>query len=308
MRDRVSERDDPTDFSQLFNDSGSKTLIKWTEDEYQQFAEQVWDERRKRPFLAQNKLFERAQARLVDHGVWDADRLRLPSSIASAGHKRVEALLKDVYREAKDARADRAELRKELERVASAPKMEEILENLTDEEVLVYYGQRVLEHSQPQDIIDAFSPEELLSMVPTDQLMGYAARRFTSDFLTREIKLHHTVRQEGKDVATGNRHREEKSKSLPHIAIVGATNEQFTRIREHFLKKATFTHVERSRLQSNGIPNRTDMVVTWSNFAAKAQKKIVKARCRELGLHADRTPTHYGGFNGLIEVIDGLLS
>ena len=255
-----------------------------------------------------NKLYERAQARLVDQGIWDANRLRQPSSIASAGGKRVESLLKEVYREAKDARALRDELRSELEKVASAPKKEEILDKLTDEEVLVYYGQRVLEHSQPQDIIEAFSPQELLSMVPTDQLMGYAASRLTSDLLTREIKLHHTVRHEGQEVATDGKHREQKNRSLPHIAIVGATNDQFTRIREHFLKNATFTHVQRSRLQSNGIPDRTDMVVTWSNFAAKAQKKIVKARCRVLGLHAGRTPTHYGGFNALIDVISELLA
>ena len=309
MRDRVIERDDPTPFLDLFTDS--KSLVKWNDDEYQQFANQVWDERRKRPFLAVNKLYERAQARLVDQGIWAADRLRQSSSIASAGNKKVETLLIGIYREAKEARDKKDELRRELERVASAPKKNEILDSLEDEEVMAFYGQRVLEHTQPQDIIEAFSPEELLSMVPTDQLLGYATRRLTSDLLSREIKLHHTIRHEGQHIAIGgssNDHSPEKSKSLPRIAIVGATNEQFTRIREHFLKQATFTHVERSRLRTNGIPDRTDMVVTWSNFAAKAQKKIVKARCRELGLLADRTPIHCGGFNALIEVIEGLLT
>ena len=141
MRNRISERDDSSVFSDLFRES--KTLIKWTDQEYRQFAEQVWDERRKRPFLAMNKLYERAQARLVDQGIWGADRLRQPASIASAGRQRIEAHLKDVYREAKDARAQRVELRAELERVASAPKKEEILDKLTDEEVMVFYGQRV---------------------------------------------------------------------------------------------------------------------------------------------------------------------
>ncbi|REJ65654.1 MAG: hypothetical protein DWQ31_17085 [Planctomycetota bacterium] len=178
---------------------------------------------------------------------------------------------------------------------------------LTDEEVLVYFGERVLTQMTPSEVCAEFSPMEILSLIATPELAGCAVQRVVEDLFQREVKLTQRIIQQVVPAGDGQngRHGKAAERPKPRIVLLGLIPDQIERVSRQFGDLANLTFVNKSRLRDDSIPQRADHVLVWGNFTSKKQKQVVKALCKKRGF-ADRYEVHLGGFKGLVERIEQL--
>lgn len=208
----------------------------------------------KKPKLQFVQLSNQAIDVLIDKGRWSEDRRRKITSVQQLGLVVPKIKLLDKDRtdamKVRDACTKRLnELEKEL---AYKPSKQSELDNLTDSEVLAYFGRRVLELMQPNEIIDEFEVGELLNMAATARLAGYAVERVLADrnppldlsriFDTESPRPKHQIHRK-QDSQPNGRHV-----SLPRVAIVGTHADQFTRLEKQFSSRARLFVVDKMSL------------------------------------------------------------
>lgn len=276
-----------------------KKHVKWDAEEWEVLAEQVHLERTKRPKEPLTRLCERAQTQIKQRDPsWRERKLQSPN---------LEPLLprlREIDKRRAACETEVAELRDKLHSLQAKESREEVLDSLTDEEVVIYFGKRVIQNMTPDEIAQEFSPQEMLGMMSTPKLCGYAIERYVEDQGRREVQItQRVVEQTTPPEQTNGSHKPKK----PRIAIIGCKSDQHQRLYDQYVDRAEIVFVDKSRLDRGALPNRCDGMITWSNFTSTLQKRVIKAHARSIGLTSDRSIVHNGGFAQLAERIEDLL-
>lgn len=289
----------------------SRGFVSWTEDEKRIFATVLFEELLLRPRVKLREVIEAAVLRVAKENLIPQDRRRkatgLYQSYTTGGF---DAYLIEFGGLSIDA------IRARNRQHSSVTK--DPLDLLTDDEIMVRFGKRVLDNLTPHEVISGFTTDELLSLIPTPDLAAAFAKRMVTDLLNREIKLTQHVRHEvpvnghngnghNGNGHNGNGHNGSRvNRMLPHVAVVGANSDQYSRIIGEFDGRATFLHVEPRRIETAPLET-ADRVVVWGDYCSSQQKRITRNRMKAAKC-AEQLVIHHGGYNQLITILDGLLS
>ncbi|REK39220.1 MAG: hypothetical protein DWQ46_18210 [Planctomycetota bacterium] len=282
-----------------------RSPVRWTDEEWDEVAAAAHDKRITHPTKPLSWCVMEGQKEVLP-----AERRRMHWQ-----QSMVEPLVQRIRRIDKERRKlaeDWPSIQHKLQDARHLPTRDDLIGDLvdgglTDEEVLVFFGERVLAQLTPSEVCAEFSPMEILSLIATPELAGCAVQRLVEDLFQREVKLTQRIIQH--NVTSGDAHNGRHGKtaetSKPRIVLLGLIPDQIERVSRQFGDLADLTFVNKSRLGDDSIPRKADHVFVWGNFTSKKQKQVVKALCKKRGF-ADCYEVHLGGFKGLVEKIEQL--
>jgi len=272
-------------------------VIKWTQDEWNELVAKMYKIRIRNPELSLPQLAKKAQVQLVQEKKWKQDRVRVLATV-----QMMEPILQK-FREIAGIRED-AYAQLDSLKEQHIPTKEEILDELTLEEKKIFFGEDILNNLTPDEVISYFSPHDLLALMPTSELVGYATQRFASDILTKELKVHHTLSRDPSEKMAGFKFGSTNNIKLvkPKVAVVGAKPEQFSDLVRDY-KNIDFLAVDKMRLNERKIP-KVDKIICWKNFLSHTQIKII---C-EQGRKMEVTPLMIaGGYKTVCDKLEAIM-
>jgi hypothetical protein len=141
--------------------------------------------------------------------------------------------------------------------------------------------------------------ESVVVNLPTADLVGLAAKRFTEEMLSHP----RTVLTVPIPVHEGNGHAEKISGprepgSLPRYVVYGALAKQANRIKEAFEGQAEIICVDKNQAGGTATNVGADWHIVWTDFVDHKTTEAVKKR-----FSAERVILHKGGVAKLIEKI-----
>lgn len=272
-----------------------KTVIRWTEEEWDRLAGLVHPMRRNSPDSIAT-LANRAQRQ------FPKDRQRPGILTTAALQPLVERIQKmDRDLQAKAEKCD--ELIKKLTYYENLPTTkQEVAASFTDEEVRTYFLGRVMHMVTPEDVLGFFPPPMLIGAVETCDLVAVAARRLVSDLTkARPVVLSFNMPDgqrppvPARTKPTGNVGARKK------VVVVGTKGDQPRHLRERLGTRVELICIEVEKLHPNSIPKNADHVIIWSKFASHDHRQIVFST-----MEPRKISEHFAGLTELGEFIEGL--
>ena len=290
----------------VINPEGTKTRIDWTDAEWDHLADLVESMRRNNPEPPLSCLITRALAQ------FPKERRR-----KLTGTKQMEPLvnrLKERYQTLTSAKDDLERLLQKVAEQESAPSKQEILESLTDDEIVQNFSQRVLDALVPAEIFAYFPTEALLESIPNSTLIAYTIQKILEGFSETSNNFNRSFGDLGNAIQTLK--RENKSavtpsipvprpivfNKKPRVTVVGMIGDQPVALESRLAGRANFNFMDKDQAKTS-IPSSSDIVVFWARFCShKIQNQIKNSlppSCRLI--------THHGGIHKLAETLDAML-
>ncbi|WP_442483060.1 hypothetical protein [Aeoliella sp. SH292] len=254
--------------------------VRWTGDECYQLAEKMIELRINHPKKSNISLINLAQATLIKLGEWQPHRERTISSNDQIAQ--VFPFLIQLDRDRQTIFKQATTVKQKLE---EAEKSKVDLDEMPIEEVMTFFGDKVLENTEPAELVHYFSPEELIGSLPLPKLAGYVAEQLVTAFLARpsaELPKTQTQLNGNTNGDNGhNGHTNGHAKTPPVIAVIGAQPHQAHRLVKHFEGRAQIVNVDKMKIGGTGeaIKSNFDGVVVWAQHTSKMQRQIIKRRC-----------------------------
>lgn len=245
--------------------------IKWTDEEWDRLADFVFSMRLNNPEAAISNLYSRAieqfpedRRRPLQHAV----TIKLSEMLLKRGQA-----LKQVEDELN-------RLKTKLDTGLVAPK-EDVLDNLSDFEVLRRFKDRVLNLVSQEDLLSRIDPQQLLSAMPFADLAAFAVKRFFTESAHVEKVLpvvrNAQPKQEAEKPAMNNMvPQTEKPQRLPRVALVGFKSQQAQEVMRRFSGRAECILMAQD-LAKKTVPQSTDLIVHWARFSNHSTREKLKA-------------------------------
>lgn len=284
----------------------SRTMIIWTEDEWDKLAELVWRMRKNSASDTLVSLAKRAMSQLPQ------DRQR---------NIRVNNELKPLIErlKAKDEELLRLEdecqsLRDRLKTTKEAPSREQVIESLTDEEIYVHFSDRVLDALTPHEIISRYPKEMLMEHIELPDMASGLVRGLLETWTAsiREEDELVTVLRELKDqlaTASGKKQKmpmpmpmPQVRTRLPKVTIIGMKSNQQQEVEKRLGDRCNFHFVDKNR-KADAIPATQDVIVLWASFVTHAMQDQAKKAANG----KTKLIVHHGGVEKMIGEIEQAL-
>lgn len=278
-----------------------KTVIRWTEEEWDKLAELVLAMRRNSPDAIAT-LANRAQKQ------FPKTRQR-PGILTTAALKPLIDRVQRQERELQQKAEKCDELAAKLSFHEGAPSTrEEILETLDDDELCSRFLPRLLQIAAPVDIVSAFNVETLFGAVDTADLAGLLAKRLVIDLVKRPINVTVQVpesRPASRGKVSQNGQNGKNGQSIngngrkKRVVIVGTKGDQPRRLQEKIGATVDLTCIEVEKLHKDAVPRNADHVILWSKFVSHHHRRIVFD-----AVEPGRVSEHFAGLTELTEFIE----
>lgn len=258
----------------------TRERVVWTDEEKDRLASLATSMRLNDPWSATSSLINRAMEQLPEG--------RRRTLVTQKDFKpildRMCVLFESLKRDAREVESARAKL-------ADVKSAEELLQELSDDDVLRQYGDRVMRLLSPDDLISAFPGQMILSSMPSADIVAEAARRIYSDVQCSPVAQ--LLKSAGESVVQEVAVSSHRAR-VPKVFVVGPKANQQQEITKKCGSICDLVFSE------NGYekPGRADIVVRWVRFTNHATREGDKAL----------VPPRYfveqmGGVNNLIESI-----
>lgn len=268
-----------------------KSVVRWTEEEWDKLADLVHPMRRNSPDSIAT-LANRAQKQ------FPKDRQR-PGILTTAA---LQPLVERIHRRDRElqAKAEKTdEYAAKLSFFEDAPATrEELLVSLSDDEIRRHFQPRLLQMLAPADAVASFETEVLLDAMTTGDLAAVVARRLVMDW-ERPIQV--TVQLPEQRIEQRPIPRPKSNGSTKKILIIGAKGDQPRHLREKAGYIADLIFIETERLDRQSVPRNVDFVIIWSKFVSHQQREIILSV-----MEPRKVSEHFGGLNQLVNRIEHL--
>ncbi len=267
-------------------------VIRWTEEEWDKLADKVCASRKNSPdsivTLANRlqKQFPLARQR--------------PGILTTLALKPLVERVLRREREEKE-RADRCEqVEAKLTFFENAPATkEELLKNLTDDEIHQHFLSRILQMLTPDDVSRLFSADQLLSSLSTGDLVAVAAKRLVermeipTRFIVQMPEINFTKEKTSPYLKSQTNGRQKK------VVVVGMGGSEGRHVRDKVGHLCDLTFIESTKIHKDIIPNSADLIILWAKFISHKSDGQVK-----LAVRGRKVYNHYLGTTELIKVIE----
>lgn len=279
----------------------SRNFVFWTNEEWDALTDLVWKARKNNPSRTIVQLCNDVMSSFPE----DRRRtIRLTSDI--------KPLIKKI--KIKDEEfSDYTVLQKRLQETEATlekvPTKKEILDALTDEEVVETFGTRVLHALTPDEILRHYSPEMLLSYVPMPLTLNHLMTSFWESYQQSHVSLLSAIRElivitkenQQRPVAA-QPHRPLTTPRLPKVTVVGLLPNQQTIVENALKNKARLTFVDKNRkADKDAIQDNQDIIVLAANFISHSMYDLAKRKV--LGTTTNLI-THHGGISNLVQKVE----
>lgn len=291
----------------------TRTFISWTEAEWDQIADTVWRARKNDPSETlvglTRKVMDilpkerRRNIRTANELKQLVERLRVRDETLLMNSDDLEFYKLQIYEfEAKQQQI---------------PSREQIISDLTDEEILLRFGEKVLQNCSPQEVISRYPTDALLSTVPAVEAVGYFLKLGIEMFADSQKQLvgaiqelTATVRHQNERSVTGSAGKPSipmpKPKTrLPKVTVVGLLANQQAKVQEGLEGRAVFNFLDKNRKpDASAIPDGQDIVVLAANFITHSMQEAAKKKIKGTDT---RLIVHHGGLETMIRKLDEIL-
>jgi polyhydroxyalkanoate synthesis regulator phasin len=273
--------------------------VRWTDEEWDRLAELVWRGRKKDPAESIIVLVEKAQSQFpVDRrrkvnsknllGPMFERLTKLDERIENVSPGRVQELESQIHR---------------LQEQLKTSTRHNVIANLTDHEVGVHFADRLLNDIlTPDEVLNAYAPETLLSYVSDNELLAHAVKRGIELWQDRSNQFHHTIaellkphkKEEPKSHDQRHQHHPKKDEpKLPRVTVVGLLSDQIHELEKRFKDVAKIHGVDKNRA-ADAFPQNQDVIILACNFIThglqeQAQKHIKGTKTRLILAHGGMT-------------------
>ena len=283
------------------DESGRGKNIMWTDEEWDKLADFVHRARRKNPVPSIGTHIKSAMPQFPE------DRRR---NLTTNNIDPLLDRLREKDRESQAALELVPRLKDRLAQLDQVPTKEDILQNLSDEEVCRHFQQRILDLVSPNDVISSFDLEDVLASVPTSTLVGYTATRVMEHLESNASGLQEAFMS--LSAATGGKKatptvvssppgQKKVQIKKPRIAILGMKPNQTQIVEQQINGRADVVFIPKD-MKSNSVRTMVaDIFLLWGSFCSHQDQVHVKARAKQLGA---KFVVYHGGMAKLIETID----
>jgi len=271
----------------------NRTVVRWTEEEWDRLAELVHAMRRNSPDSIAT-LANRAQKQFPQ------DRQR-PGCLTTAALQPLIERIQQKDRDLQEKAEKCEECQAKLTFFEDAPATkEELLDSLTDEEIVQRFLPRVLHVMAPADLVGNFRPEQLFDSVATADLVAAAVRRLVAAL---ERPLHVTVQV---PAAKGEVRQPVPAPKLNgrkrRILIVGISNGDQRRIvNDSVGHLCDLRFLDGNPLRREMIPTSVDGVIVWVKTMSHKSYDMVRS-----AYPSRMISEHHGGIEQMIHRVEEL--
>jgi hypothetical protein len=292
-------------------------ITRWTDQEWDRLAALVWGIRKNDPADSLIGLVRRAVEQ------FPADRrrtIRVMSDLKPLISRltiidKQYASMEDKLRSAEESvQGTQAKVKALMEQLAQAPSKEDILGKVDDDEVIVYFSERVLSLLPPADVIRHYPPEAVLSSVPASDLLTYALRSTVDLYFEGQQRLTGAIM----DLTEAVRHKPAAAHThtrpsipmprpqsgLPKVSVVGLLPEQAKVVEQKLKGRATFNFVDKNRTSGDAIPFNQDFIVLAANFISHSIQEVAKKKAAGT---STKIVIHHGGTDTMVRKLNELL-
>lgn len=294
------------------DDNGNKgrVVITWSEEEWDRLAQAVWRCRKNDPAATLVGLVRKA---ISGFPVERRRNIRVVNELKPLLERLTK--LDEEYLEATE-QAER--LQQRVDQMREAQSKEQILADLSDDEVVDRFSNRVLSHLAPDDILKNYPPEALIEYIPLPDLVGYCVKTGLEMFTENQAMLTDTLQQLTDVVrrspqATPSRPTMPMPRptpmpmpgttKLPRVTVVGLLPEQQNKVESKLRGRANFNFVDKNR-KADAIPDNQDFVVLAANFINHAVQEQAKKKASGT---ACRIIIHHGGIQTMVKKLQAVL-
>lgn len=288
-----------------------RTFIAWTDEEWSQLAEMVWRARKNDPTETLVGLIRKVM------DILPKERRR---NIRTANEIKPLVERLRIRDEELAANSDDLEFYKlqvsEFEaKHQQLPSREQIISDLTDEEILLRFGEKVLQNCSPQEVISRYPTDALLSSVPAVEAIGYFLKLGIEMFADSQNQLVGAIREL---TATVQKNAPTQSigekpsiptprpkTRLPKVTVVGLLPNQQAKIQSALDSRAAFNFLDKNRKpDASAIPDGQDVVILAANFITHSMQEAAKKKTKGT---ETRLIVHHGGVETMIRKLDEVL-
>lgn len=198
-----------------------------------------------------------------------------------------------------------------LQSIEESPKREDVLQSLTDEEILSF-KKRFLELITPDEILSTVPEETVLESIPTSTLIGRSFQRAvemiqeSNNGLTGALnKLKEEIERKQVPQKSITAETAVSYVPLPRIAMIGLMATQFQIVASKLSNKAKFFYIDKNMKGGDTIPDNCQYVILWTRHISHAMQDHAKAKCSKIGAELIR---HAGGVDTLVRKLETILT
>lgn len=281
----------------------------WDTETWDRYTELVWRMRQNAPAGKFGAMCEKAMEQMPAH-------LRRPAHSMFQGElcPKLQARSQSLMAQAHEA----AQLQERLRQVREAPSREQIIEGLTEDELLGL-ARRVMPLVPIAEFMDMAGvvPEDLLDDVPLPVLTGHVVQRMMErggGRLTETLGviaqlLPHARPSNGTAVSNGHAlpvakgHTHPLPRVIPkaRVVVVGLKGDQVHHLKGRLADDVILLHMDKDRAAAQ--LQQCDIVVIWVRFVSHRVDECVKSRLRHPDFRKTRLVLHKGGLDTMAEAI-----
>lgn len=258
--------------------------VRWTAEEYKDLAHTIWSMRKNDPTAPLVTLAQRAVAQMPQ------DRKRKITAASQIQPIVEELKLLDTKYHAAFAEVPRLESSVKSLRESSFTK-EEILETLTDDEILIYFGDKVSRLLSPEQILSKMDYDDILTSVPLEKVAGYVAESVVGKLISFEESEIEEVPTPASSTSKPTATKDNR----PSCLVVGALSRQHSNITARLKRLAKVSFLRKDQAVP---PAGYDYYLIWLDF-------VTHGMCDAVAAHTpkDQIVSYKGGLSKMDEAL-----
>ena len=239
--------------------AGRRKKIIWTDQEWEKIVDLFWVIRKNNPKEAISTFYDNVMAQLPENR-----RRPFQQPII----ERIAELVKKKNDEVISQADEVPNLQKRIEGLLPKNGNGTAYE-ITDHELLTKYQTKILQLTSVRDLFSRFSPEDLLSEIPTDKLLRVAIARIFSDLDKRQSYLDEMMKSilEKVQIVPQQSAEAQQKERPPRVVLVGFLGQQAREMEMKFKKRAKFHAIDKNR-QSGTLPQNADVITVLNSFVS----------------------------------------
>jgi hypothetical protein len=277
------------DFEGSTEEVSRRKIIRWTDEEWDQLAQLVWRMRKNDPgatlvSLSQRAIeqFPRARQRDITSSQQLKPLLNRLSEIDESMSTSVRQIIPRLQEEIKDLRENRHT-------------REELIQTMTDDEILHHFKGRVLELTPASQIIQQMDPDKILEQLSLERITKYTVKKLTEK--TEEKTESYSNNSEASIEISEEK---QESEQLKRIFVMGLLDEQASRIEKQFKDKLDIQCLPK---KIHSIPESGDAYVLATGFISHKDQNRLKGK-----IHSDKIYFANGGLTSIKRILTSFVT
>jgi len=242
--------------------------VVWTEEEWDRLADLCGPIYRKKFDLSLTQIVNRVMAQFPENRRRKIGALMHLTELTTRLERRMQ--------EAEDALEEVTSLHQRLETLPEVPTRDDILSQLTTEEIVQRFGKTVLENVSLNEITEKFDVESLVSQVGLPKLIGITAEKLAEnlggqsgsvfDLISKLITKPTPVPQVANTYTPVIQSKPKTTK--PRFVVAGPLPQQQRIIEEKVGDLASLVFLDKDRVVPDSFPTNADIIFVWKNFVS----------------------------------------